>query len=546
MKGAGRLIKVGRALICLALLAALSGCTTWIYTSPAIKARVVDSESGLPLDGVMVLATWDTITNSYKPGIYMDGGGPPPLCRKLANLSTAVSGKDGVFAVPAWGPRSGCFTMYGAQPTLVLYRPGYRVLRLLNVDTNFDPTEHPEYSSNDGGTVFIGSTSRWIGKTIPMTPVGPHSTDQYGNDNHILNLFKYQQLIDNQECFWNEVRPAILLILQEERRLKPYARPRKAYQAGIGSYEEGLVFELDPKYARLPSYMPVCGHPKDYIEDLVKEADHTRPDAVLPQYPKGSPLEAFEKTNQDPWALPTQVMPDADDLAPDGAARRAIIYHVNVYTDTPEFARLYITLPLDPDADWGGPWVKSGVFMDDRPCAAFSAPTPAGETPKYLYVPPHELVESDVVAEGYPTCYRVLQFAVQSMPALKRNVVGSLPSECMTGQPPVRRGPPGYEKRICDRLKERMEKRKQYPYEQRMRSYYDSAAGTLDITEAVLAQTMTPAGAVPEYIEIDGDPSLVVTSNLTATKHHWRWIIPPPGQLFDIHVVLPKAPNSAH
>lgn len=152
MKGIRQFI-LTRGLISLFLLTTACNCVAAPYFGSAIKAKVVDGYTGQPLDGVMVVAYWRTFTPGIESGLFPNvsgHGGPDPTCVKLANLLTVTSGVDGTFKTSAWGPKSACLTMSGSQPELLLYKPGYKVLRLLNADDVFNPSENPSLESGRG------------------------------------------------------------------------------------------------------------------------------------------------------------------------------------------------------------------------------------------------------------------------------------------------------------------------------------------------------------------------------------------------------------
>ena len=256
-----------KLICCSVLIAGVCGCSKWPYSGHSIKARVIDGTNGQPLNGVMVVAYWRTITNSYTPGMYMDGGGPAPTCVRLANLLAATSEADGVFLVPSWSA-NGCFTMYGSQPELILYKPGYKALRLLNADEDVDPTENIDYQFRNGGTVFTSSTSRWDEATIKLTP----------DSDRLSDLRKYMDALmaaleqaHPSRCFWSEARPAFLLALQEERSVgMPYGAPSSP---GDHSVEDVLRTSYNPKFYEVGD--STCGPVEPYVRSLLNEVDRT-------------------------------------------------------------------------------------------------------------------------------------------------------------------------------------------------------------------------------------------------------------------------------
>lgn len=264
-----------KLLCCLAMIAVVSGCSTWPYSGHSIRGRVVDSATGEPLKDVMVVVYWRTVTNRPRIGIYMDGGGPQPSCDELANLLSTSSGVDGTFLIPAWSA-SACFTMYGDQPELIVYKPGYKVMRLVNEDEDRDPTENLDIRFNNWVPVFILSTSRWDGATIKLA----HDDDQLKNLRiYIDALMAAVGQVHPRRCFWNEARPAFVLAIQEERRLgTPFGREGGP---GLHSVEDMLRASYAPNFYQIGDW--TCGPMENYVQGLVKEADQ------IPSIPVGTP-----------------------------------------------------------------------------------------------------------------------------------------------------------------------------------------------------------------------------------------------------------------
>ena len=107
------------AMLVLCLL--LSACG-FIYHAEAIEGRVADSETGKPLEGVIVVAHWQ-----LKGGF--EGGTP---IGELQILETATD-SSGRYYFPAWGPR---FAFNGSlkseSPEVLMFKSGYKFLGLSN------------------------------------------------------------------------------------------------------------------------------------------------------------------------------------------------------------------------------------------------------------------------------------------------------------------------------------------------------------------------------------------------------------------------------
>ncbi len=84
----------------------------YVYESPGFRIRIVDKETGQPLEGVHALAEWLQHADRGR-GVFM--------------AQDAVSGPDGVLIFPPWGPfrgyHSGLILQY--DPAITLFKPGY-------------------------------------------------------------------------------------------------------------------------------------------------------------------------------------------------------------------------------------------------------------------------------------------------------------------------------------------------------------------------------------------------------------------------------------
>src|SRR5262249_26285873 len=90
------------------------------YMSPGFTLTVVDAESGKPVSDVYAWAEWVQ---------YVGHGLNGPLM-----VQEARSGPDGRLVFPWWGPRLGSRggLDIGADPTVVLFKPGYATFIIQN------------------------------------------------------------------------------------------------------------------------------------------------------------------------------------------------------------------------------------------------------------------------------------------------------------------------------------------------------------------------------------------------------------------------------
>jgi hypothetical protein len=114
------------------------------YSGAEIRARVVDAETRQPLEGVFVVAKWELT-------LLLSRASPP------LHLMEAVTDAKGEFYFPAWGPkpRPTFSSLWGGDPRMVFFRPGYDWLSRSNAT---EPDDSPV------------RTSRWHGQTIELTP----------------------------------------------------------------------------------------------------------------------------------------------------------------------------------------------------------------------------------------------------------------------------------------------------------------------------------------------------------------------------------------
>lgn len=125
------------------------------YTAEPIAARVVDADTGAPVEGVNVVAAWQA-----KGGL--EGGNVMGYVMVMEDVTDA----DGAFSFPGWGPkkwRNGAIR--DGAPLLIVFKPGYGV-RLLWEEKYGVEFATPHMSSSFNGTdIFLtrfrGATSEY-------------------------------------------------------------------------------------------------------------------------------------------------------------------------------------------------------------------------------------------------------------------------------------------------------------------------------------------------------------------------------------------------
>lgn len=118
-----------------------------LYRSEAIRARVVDFDSGSPVEGAVVFARWSRLDAFTRRPVT------------AFHYFEAITDANGAFTIPAWGPRAldYDYMLDARDPELWVLKQGY----LLGYFDNVSSIEPRAFASD---TVF-----EFIGKTSPGT-----------------------------------------------------------------------------------------------------------------------------------------------------------------------------------------------------------------------------------------------------------------------------------------------------------------------------------------------------------------------------------------
>ncbi|MEO7710502.1 MAG: Ig-like domain-containing protein [Caldimonas sp.] len=135
------------------------------FRSAALSATVLDAETGNPLPDVTVIASWSLGQQGLGHG-------------RIHNAIQRIEGRtdqDGVFSLPAWGPRfsASWWRMDGTSPSLFLLKPGYRVDEVNNYSSAFggfkcDASDIAQMSSGIPTHVSAAIVASWSGCRIPL------------------------------------------------------------------------------------------------------------------------------------------------------------------------------------------------------------------------------------------------------------------------------------------------------------------------------------------------------------------------------------------
>lgn len=214
------------------------GCST--LSAEPVTARVVDANTGKPLAGVAVMAYWELHNGSFTGHSFGCGA---------VDVEGAVTDQDGEFHIPGWGPISSSCDMRAANPTLILFKPGYDWQGVAN-----NPL-------NPVATVTM-STSVWEGKTIELhiaehadlSMTGAQSyADDFDNLNEIVGRFALSG------CNWKKIPDMLRAIYLQDQDLK-----------AAGQVVVTVTSRLIRSDAQIQAAAPQCGSPKAFIEELVK------------------------------------------------------------------------------------------------------------------------------------------------------------------------------------------------------------------------------------------------------------------------------------
>ena len=219
------------------------------YSADPVYARVVDADTGKPIQGVAVVAYWELYQGS------ITGDGMP--CGAV-NVAEAVTGKDGWFRIPGWGPVKGaCGRMRNGNPLVYFFKPGYKYLR----------------ESSGVGLDYTKEVSVaqvwWNGHTIKLHEfpnldlhaygLGSYAAD-FGGFNSELAMFVVNR---PGECNWRKIPSMLREIITQ----------RKAFTA-VGNYNFAGSIDLtlmdDAQNKLMQKIAPQCGSPRKFVEGLAK------------------------------------------------------------------------------------------------------------------------------------------------------------------------------------------------------------------------------------------------------------------------------------
>lgn len=211
-----------------------------------IDARVIDADTGQPIEGVVAVAYWELNKGSLAGDSLPCGS---------ANVEEAVTDKDGRFHLPAWGPiKNPCGgVMEEYEPTIYLFKPGYH---------------HGQIATNGIGSYrAVSSTGGgwWSAHPIELkrfTDINYYDEKpgSYYSDFSSLDISIGTFVVHMPyQCNWKRI-PKMLRALELERR--------KFRLQGYGV--DGVTNQLVANDSWFQQVAPACGSPKAFMEGILK------------------------------------------------------------------------------------------------------------------------------------------------------------------------------------------------------------------------------------------------------------------------------------
>lgn len=180
----------------------LSACAKQ-YSAEPIEAWVVDTETGQPIEGVIVVAHWE-----LKGGL--EGGN----VMGQMMVMESVTDKKGRFHFPAWGPKwhLGWGSLEDSDPELILFKSSYKLIAVSN-----SPYRRPITYSRPKSTE-AKRISLWNGQTIKMERF-KGELKEYAQ--HLSTMDTYLSFsYSGEDCEWTQTPYMIAAFLEEEERFQ--------------------------------------------------------------------------------------------------------------------------------------------------------------------------------------------------------------------------------------------------------------------------------------------------------------------------------------
>jgi hypothetical protein len=208
--------KIHYLFLVLACSAALPACAGPLrYSAAPIEAWVVDKETNQPLEGVVVVAHWALESTSRIVPHQTNPAGSLMILE-------AVTGKDGRFYFPAWGPKwhLGSGELTDSDPELILFKNGYKYIHVSN-SRYLRPSKYSDVGKPSGTESKPTGSKRisfWSRERIELEKFRG-TMDEYAK--HLSSLdISLRFAYDNENCEMKQVPKMIIALHYEEKHFK--------------------------------------------------------------------------------------------------------------------------------------------------------------------------------------------------------------------------------------------------------------------------------------------------------------------------------------
>lgn len=118
--------KINIPVIMFAATLFLQACHPLFYSAKEFSGKVVDADTGMPIEGVIVVAEWIPFHVGIGEGGHWS----------VMKVKETVTDKEGKYAVAGWGPKWRPSFQYldYLDPQLSFFKKGYQYLSLVNSD----------------------------------------------------------------------------------------------------------------------------------------------------------------------------------------------------------------------------------------------------------------------------------------------------------------------------------------------------------------------------------------------------------------------------
>jgi hypothetical protein len=187
------------------------------YKAAPISGKVVDKETGKPVEGVHVAVYWQLYDNSLLGGL---GG---RVATDVIGVSETITDKDGYYHIPGWEKDVGDENYLGEEsPMIGFYKTGYKFKQVYNSNmtllVNKDYiSEGYEYSKKktEDGDIYL---STWDGVVVKIDKEG----DDFAKRKYNLeNTYRFvDQVLSGKGCESEHIIKFILAYSENAEGLK--------------------------------------------------------------------------------------------------------------------------------------------------------------------------------------------------------------------------------------------------------------------------------------------------------------------------------------